>query len=82
MKHVEVCDVCGKEVSPSEAVRAEVAFGDMMCPTPMTFHGACYERASDLMQPGQESFCTTDPLFPETQQWTSPESTGSEKTQP
>ena len=70
MREVETCDVCGAPVPASEAVREEVSVGDMMCPTPMTFHPACYEKASALWQPNPDSYCVTDPEFPETQQWT------------
>lgn len=69
MQTSQLCDVCGGEVAPSEAVAAEMAAGELMCPTPMVFHPACYERACELWQPDPDSYCVTDPLFPETQQW-------------
>ncbi len=77
MQAVETCDVCGSEVAASELVREEVSVGDMMCPTPMTFHRACYEKASELWQPNPDSYCVTDPDFPETQQWTPADTTSS-----
>ena len=66
----ELCDVCGAEVTADEAVKAELSAADAMCPSPMTFHPACYEKASALWQPNPDSYCVTDPEFPETQQWT------------
>ena len=68
----ELCDVCGGEVPPGEAVKAELAAANAMCPTPMTFHPNCYEQASAIWQPDPDSYCTTDPEFPETAQWTTP----------
>ncbi len=70
IKPAEICDVCGGEVPAEEAVKAELSAADAMCPTPMTFHQGCYERASQIWQPDPDSYCTTDPDFPETQQWT------------
>lgn len=62
--------MCGLAVDPATAVRAELQASDAMCPSAMTFHPACYELASSMWQPEPEdSFCTVDPLFPETQQW-------------
>ena len=72
MKPSELCDVCGGAVPAEEAVKAELSAADAMCPTPMTFHKACYEQASRIWQPDPDSYCTTDPDFPETQQWTIP----------
>ena len=72
MGPTEICEVCGLEVDPADAVRTEVSVGDMMCPTAMTFHRACHERASELWQPDADSYCTTDPEFPETQTWQTP----------
>jgi len=69
---VELCDVCGGEVDLAEAVKAELAAANAMCPTPMTFHPHCYEQASTIWEPDTDSYCTTDPEFPETAQWTSP----------
>ncbi|MFN2606893.1 MAG: hypothetical protein ABR511_03200 [Acidimicrobiales bacterium] len=69
----ELCDVCGRVVAPEEAVKAELTVSGAMCPSPMTFHPGCYEQASVLWQPDPDSYCTTDPLFPETGQWTLPE---------
>jgi hypothetical protein len=69
----ELCDACGQVVDPAEAVKAELTVSGAMCPSPMTFHPACYEQASVLWQPDPDSYCTTDPLFPETGQWTLPE---------
>ncbi len=70
MKPAELCDVCGGEVEPSEAVKTELAAANAMCPTPMTFHPQCYEQASAVWAPDPDSYCTTDPEFPETAQWT------------
>ncbi|MGH9183163.1 MAG: hypothetical protein ACRDZ9_05030 [Acidimicrobiales bacterium] len=69
MINAELCDVCGGEVDPSEAQRAELSVGSMMCPTAMVFHPACYEQASDLWQPDPDSTCTVDPAFPESGRW-------------
>lgn len=66
----EACEVCGGAVEPQDAVRAELSVGEQMCPTPMTFHKACYERASVLWKPDPDSYCVTDPMFPETSEWT------------
>ena len=68
----ELCDVCGQPVPPEEAYRAELTVSGAMCPSPMTFHPPCYERASSLWQPDPDSYCTVDPLFPETAQWSTP----------
>ncbi len=68
----ELCDACGAEVDPAEAVKSELAAANAMCPTPMTFHPHCYEQASAIWQPDADSYCTTDPEFPQTAQWTSP----------
>jgi hypothetical protein len=65
-----LCDVCGQVVPPDDAYSAELSAGDMMCPAPMVFHKGCYERASGIWQPDPDSYCTTDPLFPETARWT------------
>jgi len=72
IKPAELCDVCGAEVDPAEAVKAELAAANAMCPTPMTFHPHCYEQASAIWEPDPDSYCTTDPEFPETAQWTTP----------
>lgn len=68
----ELCDVCGQPVPAEEAYRAELSVAGAMCPAPMVFHPPCYERASVLWQPDPDSYCTVDPLFPETAQWSSP----------
>ena len=77
MGRQDLCDVCGNEVPAVEAVRHELSVGDMTCPTPMTMHPACYERASSLWQPNPDSLCTTDPEFPETTRWTPAPTAGS-----
>ncbi|MGH2767644.1 MAG: hypothetical protein ACRDIF_01630 [Actinomycetota bacterium] len=69
MRQVETCEVCGGDVT-GDAVRADLSIGEMMCPTPMTFHRACYEQASELWKPDPDSICQVDPEYPETQQWT------------
>jgi hypothetical protein len=70
----ETCDVCGRVVDdPDDAHRAELTVSGAMCPSPMVFHKACYEKASAMWQPDPDSYCTVDPEFPETGQWTLPE---------
>lgn len=76
MKPAELCDVCGGEVDPAEAVKTELAAANAMCPTPMTLHQRCYEQASAIWEPDTDSYCTTDPEFPETAQWTPQENSG------
>jgi hypothetical protein len=73
MTPAELCDVCGAEVPPSEAVKAELSAAAAMCPTPMTFHQRCYEQAGAIWQPDPDSYCTADPDFPETAQWSVPQ---------
>lgn len=68
-----MCDVCAQVVPSDEAVREELSVAGAMCPAPMVFHKECYERASELWQPDPDSYCTVDPMFPETAQWTTPE---------
>lgn len=69
----EQCDVCGLAVPADDMVKSEFTVMGAMCPTAMTFHTACYEQASALWQHDPESYCTVDPLFPETGQWVLPE---------
>jgi hypothetical protein len=70
----ETCDVCGQVVDdPEDAFRAELTVSGAMCPSPMVFHKACYEKAADMWQPDPDSYCTVDPEFPETSQWTETE---------
>jgi len=69
----QMCDVCARVVPEGEGVRAELSVAGAMCPSPMVFHQECYEQASELWQPDPESYCTVDPRFPETGQWTLPE---------
>jgi hypothetical protein len=72
----ETCDVCGRVVDdPNDAYRAELTVSGAMCPSPMLFHNACYEKASSMWQPDPDSYCTVDPEYPETGQWTLPEQT-------
>ena len=73
MKLGEMCDVCAEVVPPGEGIKAELSVAGAMCPTPMNFHKECYERASEMWQPDPDSYCTADPDFPETGQWTQPE---------
>lgn len=75
MTPTELCDVCGGEVDAAVAVKTELAAASAMCPTPMTFHPQCYEQASEIWQPDPDSYCSTDPEFPETAQWTSSDAT-------
>ena len=70
---LEQCDVCGQNVPADDMVKTELTVAGAMCPTAMTFHTACYEQASVMWQPDPESYCTVDPLFPETGQWVLPE---------
>jgi hypothetical protein len=67
------CDVCGHDVPADDLVKTELTVAGAMCPTAMTFHTACYEKASAMWQPDPESYCTVDPLFPETGQWVLPD---------
>lgn len=70
MKPRESCDMCGQDIS-GKTIRAELSFGEgAMCPTPMTMHEKCYEKASELWQPDPESTCVIDREYPETQKWT------------
>jgi hypothetical protein len=70
MQPPELCDVCGIDDPADEAVRDELTTAEAaMCPTPMVFHPACYEQASQMWRPDPDSYCTTDPEFPETAQW-------------
>jgi hypothetical protein len=70
----EQCDVCGQDVPADDMVKSEFTVLGAMCPTAMTFHTACYAQASALWeQPDEDSYCTVDPLFPETGQWVLPE---------
>lgn len=68
-----MCDVCGGEVPPEEAVTADLSAADAMCPSPMVLHKACRDQASAMWQPDPDSYCTVDPEFPETAQWTVPQ---------
>jgi hypothetical protein len=63
------CDVCGLDVPADDMVKAELVINNAICPTAMTFHTACYEQASVLWKPDPDSYCTADPLFPETSKW-------------
>lgn len=66
----QTCEACGLEVPSNEAVQAEMTFGEAaMCPTPMSFHPQCYERARDLWYEPDEALCSSDPEFPETGRW-------------
>jgi hypothetical protein len=69
----EQCDVCGQNVPADDMVKKELTVLGAMCPTAMTFHTACYDQAASMWQPDPESYCTVDPLFPETGQWVLPE---------
>ncbi len=67
MKAPTTCDVCGQEVPTGEEIQAEVSVEQLMCPTSMTFHPDCYERASALWQ--ADDSCSLDPDFPEMSAW-------------
>lgn len=69
----EQCDVCGKSVPADDVIKTELTVAGAMCPTAMTFHTACYEKASVMWQPDPDSYCTVDERFPETGQWVLPE---------
>ena len=69
----EQCDVCGQDVPADDVVKAELTVAGAMCPTAMTFHKGCYEKAAVMWQPDQDSYCTVDERFPETGQWVLPE---------
>lgn len=62
-----MCDVCGQPVDPGEAVSAEVSAKVSMCPTAMTLHPGCSERAAAIWQ--ADDSCAMDPDFPEMAQW-------------
>lgn len=64
-----MCDVCGLDVDPDEAVFSEVSVAGAMCPAPMAFHPPCFEAASIMWTPDPDSYCQIDNRFPETQQW-------------
>jgi hypothetical protein len=68
----ELCELCAGYVDVDDAYRAEMAVGDLMCPSPMTFHRECYEKASEIWEPGDDAMCGYDPEHPETGQWPSP----------
>lgn len=68
-----LCDVCGQETDPATAYQAELTVSGAMCPSPMNFHPECYEQAAYLWKPDPDSYCTVDPLYPETGQWTAPQ---------
>lgn len=70
---VEQCDVCGLNVAADDMVKSELSVLGAMCPTAMTFHKGCFEQASSMWKPDPDSYCTVDPLFPETGQWVLPE---------
>ena len=70
MTPAPMCDVCGQPVAADEAVRAEMSVSQMMCPTSMTFHPACHERATALWQ--NDDTCSIDADvadYPEMAQW-------------
>ena len=69
----EQCDVCGQNVPADDMIKTELTVAGAMCPTAMTFHTGCYEKASSMWQPDPDSYCTVDPLFPETAQWVLPD---------
>lgn len=70
----ESCDVCGQDVPKDDMIKTEMTVAGAMCPTAMTFHTACYEKAAAMWQPeAGDSYCTVDPLFPETGKWVVPE---------
>lgn len=66
---IETCEACGAEVAPGDAVRTELSLNAQMCPTPLTLHRDCYERATAVLGDPGESSCSADPAFPETGRW-------------
>ncbi len=71
-----LCDVCGQETDPATVYQAELTVSGAMCPSPMNFHPECYEKAAYLWQPDPDSYCTVDPLYPETGKWSTPPAEG------
>ena len=65
----ELCDMCGQEVSDN-AVRAEMTTTELMCPTSMTLHPACYEQAAALWHIDTKSQCSVDSDLPGLGNWT------------
>ena len=45
----EQCDVCGQDVPKDDMVKQELTVAGAMCPTAMTFHTACYEKAAAML---------------------------------
>lgn len=73
----ETCEVCGGELDDSNIRRAELAVGDNMCPTPMSFHQECFDVAAELWKPpSEDSTCVVDKDYPETARWTTYEPLG------
>ena len=65
-----LCDVCAQPVSEDDCFQTELTAQGATCPMMMSFHLACYERASSLWIPeGPDSPGRVDPLVPETAQW-------------
>ncbi len=57
-----------KPTSPRSMTQARPHITIQTVAQHMTFHQACYERASELWQP-DDSYCTVDPDFPEMAAW-------------
>ncbi len=69
MPLTEMCDICGRDVDFRDAIRAEMTTDELMCPTSMTFHPACYEAAAAMWHVDGESMCTVDAEFREVGLW-------------
>jgi len=63
-----MCDICGQPVAAGEAVRGEMMTSELMCPTNMTLHQDCFEKAA-VMWAVEEPECGYDPRYPETAEW-------------
>lgn len=63
----ELCDICGQEVVAEEAYRGDMMASELMCPTPMTLHQTCFQKASGMWQlDDSDASCAYDPDYPET----------------
>lgn len=59
--------MCGQEVVADEAYRGDMMASELMCPTPMTLHQACFQKASGMWQlDDSDASCPYDPDYPET----------------
>ncbi|MGH9127330.1 MAG: hypothetical protein ACRDZ8_21810 [Acidimicrobiales bacterium] len=65
---MEMCDICGQPLPADEAVRGEMMTSELMCPTHMTMHQDCFEKASVMWAPEVDE-CPYDSRYPETAAW-------------